>query len=196
MTTKLNVAVIGAGMAGLVAARELHREGHRVTVYEKSHQLGGTWLYDSRTESDQLGIDPNRLIIHSSMYESLRVNLPRNLMEFLDYPFKVEGVGNGRWFPGHREVLKYLKDFAVNFGLLELIRFGCEVVGISRESGGGDDSNWIVESRGVEDLEMEVEMIVYEAVVICNGKHTEPRLADFKGQNVCKSSDLHHCILF
>jgi hypothetical protein len=38
-------AVLGAGAAGLVAARELLREGHRVVVLEQSARLGGVWAY-------------------------------------------------------------------------------------------------------------------------------------------------------
>jgi heterodisulfide reductase subunit A-like polyferredoxin len=38
-------AVLGAGAAGLVAARELLREGHRVVVFEQSARLGGVWAY-------------------------------------------------------------------------------------------------------------------------------------------------------
>jgi cation diffusion facilitator CzcD-associated flavoprotein CzcO len=38
-------AVVGAGAAGLVAARELRKEGHNVVVFEQQDQLGGTWLY-------------------------------------------------------------------------------------------------------------------------------------------------------
>lgn len=36
-----HVAVIGAGAAGLVAARELRREGHSVVVFERQNQVGG-----------------------------------------------------------------------------------------------------------------------------------------------------------
>ncbi len=36
-----NIAVIGAGMAGLAAARELTAAGHTVTLYEKSRGVGG-----------------------------------------------------------------------------------------------------------------------------------------------------------
>ena len=35
------IAVVGAGPAGLSAATELARIGHAVTLYEKSHQIGG-----------------------------------------------------------------------------------------------------------------------------------------------------------
>ena len=34
-------AIIGAGMAGIACARTLVQAGHRVTVFEKSHQAGG-----------------------------------------------------------------------------------------------------------------------------------------------------------
>lgn len=79
-----NVAVIGAVPAGLVAARELQREGHIVVVFERENQLGGTWIYTPHTDSDPIGIDPNRRIVHSSLYSSLRVNLPREVMGFHD----------------------------------------------------------------------------------------------------------------
>src|SRR5690606_6064072 len=35
------VAIIGAGMAGLTAAHELARLGHQVTIFEASHRVGG-----------------------------------------------------------------------------------------------------------------------------------------------------------
>jgi cation diffusion facilitator CzcD-associated flavoprotein CzcO len=175
----LKVAVIGAGMAGLLTARELKREAHRVIVFEKSISLGGTWVYDPRVETDPLGLDPAREIVHSSLYRSLRVNLPRRLMGFLDYPFSLKEGGDPREFPGHEEVLRYLEDFARDFGLVELIRFGHEVVRVERANEVSHE--WVVESRtrGSESEEMEEE--AFEAVVVCNGHHTEPRIAEFPG---------------
>ncbi|PWA85884.1 Flavin monooxygenase FMO [Artemisia annua] len=83
MTHPLNVAVIGAGICGLLTTRELLREKQQVTVFEKSDKVGGTWVYDPRVEAeDLLGLDPNRSIVHSSLYSSLRTNLPRPLMSF------------------------------------------------------------------------------------------------------------------
>jgi 2,4-dienoyl-CoA reductase-like NADH-dependent reductase (Old Yellow Enzyme family)/thioredoxin reductase len=42
---KLNVAVVGGGPAGLEAARIATLRGHKVTVFEKSSELGGAILY-------------------------------------------------------------------------------------------------------------------------------------------------------
>ena len=43
-------AVIGAGAAGLVAARELAREGHQPTVFEQGSRPGGVWVYTDDVE--------------------------------------------------------------------------------------------------------------------------------------------------
>ncbi len=41
MTTSKNIAIIGAGMAGIACARTLAQAGHHVTVFEKSQGSGG-----------------------------------------------------------------------------------------------------------------------------------------------------------
>ncbi|XP_059654252.1 flavin-containing monooxygenase FMO GS-OX-like 3 [Cornus florida] len=176
MARSLKVAVVGAGVSGLVAARELQREGHRVVVYEKGDRLGGTWIYDPRVESDPLGRDPNREIVHSSAYQSLRANLPRHLMGFSDYPFVVRENGDPRTFPGHEEVLRFLNDFARDFGLAELIRFDSEVVRVELLDE-LRNNEWMVESRtsGLSSVD------IFQAVVVCNGHYTEPQLANLPG---------------
>ena len=37
-----------------MAARELQREGHRVTVIEQGSQVGGIWMYSDDIETDDL----------------------------------------------------------------------------------------------------------------------------------------------
>lgn len=37
----LKIAIVGAGVTGLVAGYELSKKGHRVTIYEKSDDIGG-----------------------------------------------------------------------------------------------------------------------------------------------------------
>ncbi|GMP95878.1 hypothetical protein CsSME_00044757 [Camellia sinensis var. sinensis] len=182
--TLQNVAVIGAGAAGLVAARELQREGHKVVVFEREDRIGGTWVYNSTTESDPIGIDPFRTVIQSSLYASLRTNLSRDCMGFRDYPFVASKEANRdpRRFPGHREVLEYLNDFASEFGLSELVRFGTEVRNVCLEGG-----KWKVRSRkGGDQLDE-----IYDAVVVCNGHFTEPRIAEIPGIETWPGRQIH-----
>ncbi|KAH6767479.1 hypothetical protein C2S52_018462 [Perilla frutescens var. hirtella] len=173
MAPPLTVAVIGAGAAGLAVGRALKTEGHEFVIYEKSEKLGGTWLYDPRVESDPLSLDPNREIVHSSLYHSLRTNLPRELMGFPDYPFSTEKNRDPRTFPGHEEVLQFLNEFATKFGLVESIRFKTEVIRVERVDLRND--RWVVESRNNESSSNEL----FNAVVVCNGHYTIPNVADF-----------------
>ncbi|MBA0685828.1 hypothetical protein Goari_013472, partial [Gossypium aridum] len=190
MRQSYKVAVVGGGFAGLVTARELKREGLLVTVFEKADHVGGMWLYNSRVETDLLGLDPNREIVHSSLYRSLRVNLPRQIMGFMDYPFMKKEGGDPRTFPGHEEVLKFLEDFVRDFRLMELIQFGHEVVRVELT----DEARhkWVVESRTREtESRWESKEELFEAVVICNGKHTEPKIAEFPGRDAWPGLQMH-----
>ncbi|XP_024992812.1 flavin-containing monooxygenase FMO GS-OX5-like [Cynara cardunculus var. scolymus] len=173
MTTSLKVAVIGAGVGGLITARELKRESHQVVVFEKSHRLGGTWAYDPRVEDDLLGLDPDREIVHGSLYKSMRTNLPRQLMSFTDFKFGEKEYGDPRLFPGHNEVLMFLEDFASNFQITELIRFKTVVTRVEAIDSG--ITEFVVESMTNQVSSVEV----FDAVVICSGNNTQPRLATY-----------------
>ncbi|XP_052193646.1 flavin-containing monooxygenase FMO GS-OX5-like isoform X6 [Diospyros lotus] len=180
MGRSVKVAVIGAGISGLLAARELKREGHQVVVFERYNRIGGIWVYDPRVESDLLSLDPNREVILGSAYLSLRTNLPRPIMSFTDYPFRMRKETDS-YFPGHVEVLEFIQSFAKDHGLVELIRFEKDVVRVERVDESRNDQ-WVVEWRTrVNESEWEKESEVFEAVVICNGHHTTPRVADFPG---------------
>ena len=66
----LRVAVVGAGAAGLCAARHiLGRPGRYAppVVYELTENVGGTWCYEER-----VGRYDNGQPIPSSMYKNLR----------------------------------------------------------------------------------------------------------------------------
>ncbi|XP_039141295.1 flavin-containing monooxygenase FMO GS-OX5-like [Dioscorea cayenensis subsp. rotundata] len=171
MARSVKTAVIGAGPGGLVAARELRREGHEVTVFEKSTRVGGTWVYDPTTDSD-------RVAVHGSLYRWLHTNLPRQLMGFFDYPFPrpSESFVDPWAFPAHEEVLAFLEGFARDFGVLEMVRFGAEVVRVWLE---GDSGEWSVEWRN-EDGSVAEER--FEAVVVANGHFSVPRIPEIPGE--------------
>ncbi|KAB2609416.1 flavin-containing monooxygenase FMO GS-OX-like 9 [Pyrus ussuriensis x Pyrus communis] len=188
-----NVCVIGAGPSGLVAARELRKEGHRVVVLEQNHDVGGQWLYDPNVEGeDPLGRSPN-LKVHSSLYTSLRLISPREIMGFTDFPFAVKKGRDMRRFPGHRELLLYLKDFCDWFGLRELIRFNTRVSYVGMLDGdhvvGCKDLKWVVKSveKNTESFVEEV----FDAVVVATGHYSKPRLPSIKGMDAWKRKQMH-----
>ncbi|KAL9305868.1 Flavin-containing monooxygenase FMO GS-OX-like 6 [Arabidopsis thaliana] len=184
-----NVAVIGAGAAGLVAARELRREGHTVTVFERQKQVGGLWVYTPNVEPDLLSIDPDRTIVHSSIYQSLRTNLPRECMGYSDFPFVTrpdDESRDPRRYPDHREVMRYLQDFAKEFKIEEMIRFETEVFRV--EPTAENSCKWRVQFRSSTGVSGED---LFDAVVICNGHFTEPRLAHIPGIESWPGKQIH-----
>ncbi|KAK7405497.1 hypothetical protein VNO78_06848 [Psophocarpus tetragonolobus] len=161
----------------------LQRENHNVVVFEQNHVVGGNWVYDPRTESDPLSLDPNRETVHSSVYVSLRTNLPRAIMSFRDFPF-LRSEHDPRTFPGHEEVFRFLNRFTDEFGIQQLIRFGRRVVRVERENEG-----WSVESlvRSSGSVNREV----FEAVVVCSGHYSTPRIAEIEGIEKWKGFQMH-----
>ncbi|KAF8733029.1 hypothetical protein HU200_015387 [Digitaria exilis] len=173
-----NVCVIGAGMSGLAAARELRREGLAVTAMEQRGDVGGQWLYDPTTDAgDPLGISSAPVTkVHSSMYASVRLISPRECMGFSDF--------------------QYLKDFCAAFGLEDAVKLNTKVLRVamapppsSEATGGGtpvgyySDVKWQVryvrvEQDGDEGVAVEE---VFDAVVIANGHYSQPRLPRIKG---------------
>jgi len=177
----VKVAVVGAGAAGLVAARELLRADHDVTVFEQSSRVGGIWVYQEASEPDPLGQTGPRL--HASMYASLRTNLPRDLMAFFDFLFDASGGGVDEWFryPGHAQVLSYLERFSETFDITRLIRFNTKVVKtVYRDQ-------WQLTSNTFQGEVTEK----FDALTVCNGHYSDPRVPDVPGLSHFPASVMH-----
>uniref|UniRef100_A0A0E0LC79 Flavin-containing monooxygenase n=1 Tax=Oryza punctata TaxID=4537 RepID=A0A0E0LC79_ORYPU len=191
---KLKVCVVGAGLVGLAAARELQREGHDVAVLEQRGGVGGQWLYDDYAAidaADPLGVAG----VQSSVYASLRLITPREVTGFSDFPFRptTTGGGDARRFPCHAEFLRYLRDFCDAFGLMDVVRLNTRVLRVAavspapaRERGGGW-LRWTVRSRHGE---VETEE-VFDAVVVAVGSYTQPRLPSIEGMGTWRGRQLH-----
>ena len=100
-------------ITGLCAARHLAYENQLFpVVYEQSNDIGGTWVYNDKVGSDEHGMP-----IHSSMYKSLKTNLPKEIMAFPDFPFPEEIES----YLHHTQVYDYLKNYAAHFKLENFI---------------------------------------------------------------------------
>jgi renalase len=72
-TPQKNIAIIGAGMAGITAARTLMQAGHRVTLFDKSRNPGGR-MATKRTEFGSFD--------HGAQYFTVRDARFRTLMQW------------------------------------------------------------------------------------------------------------------
>ncbi|WP_209617748.1 flavin-containing monooxygenase [Saccharothrix coeruleofusca] len=114
------VCVIGAGPAGLSAARALRRLNIPYDQYERHSDVGGIWDLDN----------PG-----TPMYESAHFISSRRTSGFFDFPMP-ESFPD---YPGNRLILRYTRDFATAYGLREAIRFDTAVDDVERV---GD--SWVV----------------------------------------------------
>ncbi|XP_043221853.1 flavin-containing monooxygenase FMO GS-OX-like 2 [Amphibalanus amphitrite] len=182
----LKVAVIGAGAAGLVAARLLSAEPAVFAppvVFEQAATIGGTWVY-----TDQVGKDRHGLPIHSSMYRNLRTNLPKEVMGFPDFPFK-ETSYNGKSFIFHEEVLDYLRSYASEFNLERFISFETRVEQVTPLSVGDPRSGWSITTRNLTTGA--VENRHFDALLVCNGHYSVPAVPNIPGLKEFQGEVLH-----
>ncbi|KAG5547530.1 hypothetical protein RHGRI_013279 [Rhododendron griersonianum] len=103
------VAIIGAGISGLLACKYALSKGHRPTVFEAQSGLGGVW---------------------SKTVEITKLQTPKPLYQFSDFPWpdSVTEV-----FPDQNQVLEYIESYARQFDLLHHIRFDTKAVSIGYE---------------------------------------------------------------
>jgi 4-hydroxyacetophenone monooxygenase len=117
--TTFSVAVIGAGMSGLLMAHRLRQVGVDVVVVEKNPDVGGTWF--------------------DNTYPGCRVDVPNHLYSYSFAP--------AVW-PQHyssQDVLRgYFSDFATRHGLRDLIRFDTEVTAMAWDD---DTQMWTLQVR-------------------------------------------------
>ena len=88
--TDKKIAIVGSGPAGLAAADQLNRRGHKVTVYEKDIRPGGLLMY---------GI-PNMKLDKSIVERRIR-KMEKEGIEF------ITGANVGTYIPGEQLIREY-----------------------------------------------------------------------------------------
>ncbi|KAJ2939792.1 hypothetical protein O0L34_g17983 [Tuta absoluta] len=175
------VCVIGAGAAGLCAARHLLVEPcvKEVDILEQAAQLGGTWVYTENTGYDDFGLP-----IHTSMYKSLRTNLPKEVMGFPDFPVPE----SDRSYLPAKEMLAFLQLYSDKHGVTENIKFKHHVqMVIPKQTPTGE--KWDVSFK---DLTTNVSTTKeYDYVFVCNGHYNTPFIPDLPGLKTFKGDVMH-----
>jgi cation diffusion facilitator CzcD-associated flavoprotein CzcO len=158
MVSPKQVCVIGAGVSGLAAAKAFGEHGHKVTIIEKSNDLGGVW-------------DPER------SYPDVQTQSPKDLYRYTD---KAMPDSYPEW-PKGPQVHAYLSDYARSHGLDRLMRFKTGVVAMARRADGKPGWTLQLETPGGTTAED------FDFVAICTGQFSEPQTLGLAGEDAFKA---------
>lgn len=125
----LRYAVVGAGMAGILAAIRLKQNGEDFTVYEKADRLGGTWR-DNR-------------------YPGLTCDVPAHAYTYSFEPYAEWQA----YYAKGEEIRTYFELTAAKYGVTSHIRFGCEVVSCVWQE---EEAVWLLGLSTGESVEADV----------------------------------------
>jgi cation diffusion facilitator CzcD-associated flavoprotein CzcO len=147
-----NIAIVGAGFAGLVSAKVFRDFGWAVKVFEKDVEVGGVWSSSRR-------------------YPGLTTQNVRSTYALSDFPYPK----NYPEWPSGEQVQKYLADYVAHFGLANDINLNTTV-----ESTTFDEvsQSWMVvtsDSQGSHEEE-------FDFLVVANGIFSDPLVPEFEGQ--------------
>jgi dimethylaniline monooxygenase (N-oxide forming) len=144
---KLPVCVIGAGVSGLTAVKQLADRGVALDCFEIGSDIGGNWQYDN---------DSGR----SPAYASLHIDTSKERFAYAD----LDMPRNWPVYLHHTQVLEYLNDYAETFGLREHISPRHQVLHAVPQ---GDD--WAVTVRDLDSGDESTAS--YRAVIVASGHH-------------------------
>lgn len=147
----MKVAIVGAGVSGLVTARALEAVGIAATVFERCPDVGGVW---SRTRA----------------YPGLTAQDDRRSYAFSDRPMS----GPHDEHPSADEVRGYLQAYAAHHGLDSRIRLSTEVVEAAALP---RDDGWTVTTRGPAGVATEH----FDWLVAANGAFSTPHMPTWPG---------------
>jgi 4-hydroxyacetophenone monooxygenase len=155
------VAVVGAGMSGIVAAIRLQQAGVPYVVFEKNADVGGTWLENN--------------------YPGCRVDVPNH---FYSYSFAPRDDWPCYYSP-QSELLDYFRACVDDFEIAKNVRVGTEVSSIEYDESSASWTLCLRRADGSEDTH------TAEAVVSAVGQLNRPQYASIEGRQRFKGPSFH-----
>ena len=148
----LDVAVVGAGPAGLCLARRLAGTDASFAVFERNGDVGGVWDIDA----------PG-----SPMYESAHFISSKTLSGFPGFPMPDRYPD----YPNHRQILDYIRSYADRFDLRRHIQFECGVLHAALDA----DGSWKLDLSDGKSVKARY-------LVCANGVTWEPNIVTWPGR--------------
>src|ERR1700752_3674180 len=153
MVKQKHVCIIGAGVSGLAAGKAFSTRGHKVTIIERSGDLGG------------VGEPPRS-------YPEVQTQSPKDLYRYTD---KAMPESYPEW-PSGPQVHAYLTEYARDNDLLSTIRFNTTVLQMDRRP--DSRPGWRLALRGPDGG---VGHEDFDFVAVCTGQFNEPQTLSLSG---------------
>ncbi|RKL20363.1 hypothetical protein BFJ68_g3069 [Fusarium oxysporum] len=157
------VAVIGLGVAGLVAVKNMLEVGFDVTGFERSEYVGGLWHY---TEQDKTSVLPSTII-----------NISKERAAFTDFPYPDST-------PSHcpsAKVEEYIESYVDHFNFRDKLRLGVSVEKVRRDD---ERNRWVVDIQGSEPE-------YFDKVIMATGGNNRPHIPKVEGMEQFEGEVLH-----
>lgn len=155
------VAIIGAGMSGILAGIRLKQAGVPFVILEKNHDVGGTWLENT--------------------YPGARVDVSN---AFYSYSF-AQKTDWPKHYSTQDVLLDYFRDVAGEYGIREHVRFNTEVLEAAFDEASG---SWRLQVRGANGAEETVEV---QGVISAVGQLNRPKMPEIKGMETFRGPSFH-----
>lgn len=155
------MAIIGAGIAGIAVALAAAEEGVHFEIYDRNHEVGGTWL---TTNYPGIGVDT------PSAYYSLSREVNPDWSNY---------------YPQGAEYQAYLVALADKHDLRRHIRFGTEVEALWWDE---QNQHWEIHTRAADGARS---IDHARVVVTAAGYLNRPRFPDLKGRDTFSGSSVH-----
>ncbi|RSL89192.1 hypothetical protein CEP51_001371 [Fusarium floridanum] len=164
-----DVCVIGTGVLGLLALKNLLEQGLNATAFERNEYIGGTW---------HASLNPGQ----TTALTGTTLNTSRHCCSFTDFPIPYDYPVH----PPQKDLEKYIESYAKNFNLLPHIEFSTSVDHVERDQERGV---WEVFTKNTKSGVQECR--TFSRVVVATGMLNAKNIPNVKGINKFEGDILH-----
>ncbi|XP_077996718.1 dimethylaniline monooxygenase [N-oxide-forming] 2-like [Glandiceps talaboti] len=169
--SSVRVAVMGAGVSGLVSIKSCVEEGIEPVCFERRSTIGGLWNYSDEVLPEE----------GAALYMSTVLNNSKEMGCFSNFPFPKEYTP----FISHQKALMYINDYAKHFDLRKYIQFNTTVSKVEKNEDGG--KYWKVTVQKDDSSTEEY----FDYVMICTGIFSKKHMPEFPGLETFEGIKIH-----
>ncbi|GIL77224.1 hypothetical protein Vretifemale_6714 [Volvox reticuliferus] len=158
------VLVVGAGVAGLQAARQMLKLGAQVLILEANDEIGGVWIRN---------------------YIGFGLQVPWRMYQFPEFPWPKD-LQPASEYPTGQEVQEYVRAYCREFNLRRYIHFNCKLLRLR-----WCNSNRQWDALYCDTFQEKFFKVTVDYTIVCTGIYSQPYIPDYEGTDSYAGIQLH-----